>query len=89
MFLCPASRKADPSKEIESEAAPLALLLGLPIIAANDLSNYPAMYSGTFHYSAPVAPYLVLAAIGGTVYGCIVLFLFGRSWLAAFRGRSP
>ena len=44
---------------------PITLLLGLPIIAANVLSNYPAQYSGTFHYSAPVAPYFVLAAIGG------------------------
>lgn len=45
---------------------PVSLLLGLPLIALNVLSNFPAQYSGTFHYSAPVAPYLVLAAIGGT-----------------------
>jgi hypothetical protein len=45
---------------------PVSLLLGLPLLAANVLSNYPAQYSGTYHYSAPVAPYLVLAAIGGT-----------------------
>ncbi len=44
---------------------PISLLLGLPLIALNVVSNYPAQYSGTFHYSAPVAPYLVLAAIGG------------------------
>lgn len=44
---------------------PIPLLLGLPLIALNVVSNYPAQYSGTFHYSAPVAPYLVLAAIGG------------------------
>jgi putative peptidoglycan lipid II flippase len=32
-----------------------------------------------------VAALTLLAAIGGAVYGCIVLVLFGRSWLAAFR----
>jgi uncharacterized membrane protein len=45
---------------------PVSLLLGLPLIALNVVSNYPAQYSGTFHYSAPVAPYFVLAAIGGS-----------------------
>lgn len=45
---------------------PLSLLLGAPLILANVISNYPAQYSGTFHYSAPVVPYFVLAAIGGT-----------------------
>jgi putative peptidoglycan lipid II flippase len=35
-----------------------------------------------------VAALMLLAAIGGAVYGCIVLVLFGRSWLAAFQGRS-
>ncbi|MGB8647060.1 MAG: DUF2079 domain-containing protein [Anaerolineae bacterium] len=45
---------------------PLGLLLGLPMIVANTISNYPGQYSGTFHYSAPVAPYFVLAAIGGS-----------------------
>jgi putative peptidoglycan lipid II flippase len=35
-----------------------------------------------------VAALALLAAIGGTVYGLIVLVLFGRSWLAAFRARS-
>jgi uncharacterized membrane protein len=44
---------------------PIALLLGLPLIAANVLSNYPAQYSGTYHYSAPLVPYFVLGAIGG------------------------
>lgn len=45
---------------------PVSLLLGAPLILANVLSNYPAQYSGTFHYSAPVVSYFVLAAIGGT-----------------------
>jgi hypothetical protein len=29
-----------------------------------------------------------LAAIGGTFYAGIVLTIFGRRWLAAFRGRA-
>ncbi len=44
---------------------PIALLVGAPLLILNLLSNYPAQYSGTYHYSAPVAPYFVLAAIGG------------------------
>ena len=35
-----------------------------------------------------IAALALLAAIGGGVYGVIVLVLFGRSWLAAFRSRS-
>lgn len=45
---------------------PISLLLGLPLIALNVLSNFPAQYSGTYHYSAPIAPYMILAAIGGS-----------------------
>jgi putative peptidoglycan lipid II flippase len=30
----------------------------------------------------------VLAAIGGTIYAGLVLAIFGRRWLAAFRGRA-
>ncbi|MEW5718645.1 MAG: DUF2079 domain-containing protein [Chloroflexota bacterium] len=44
---------------------PTFLLVGSPSLILNLLSNYPAQYSGTYHYSAPVAPYFVLAAIGG------------------------
>ncbi len=44
---------------------PVTLLIGSPSLALNLLSSYPAQYSGTYHYSAPVAPYFVLAAIGG------------------------
>lgn len=47
---------------------PVSLLLGSPLILANVISNYPAQYSGTFHYSAPVVPYFVLAAIGGSAW---------------------
>jgi putative peptidoglycan lipid II flippase len=35
-----------------------------------------------------VAALALLAAIGGGVYGGIVLVLFGRDWLAAFKARS-
>ena len=35
-----------------------------------------------------IAALTLLAAIGCAVYGCIVLVLFGRDWLAAFRARS-
>jgi uncharacterized membrane protein len=45
--------------------APEMLLLGTPILAANLLSSYFAMYSGEFHYSAPLVPVLLIAAIYG------------------------
>ena len=44
---------------------PIALLVGAPSFLLNLFSNYYAQYSGSYHYSAPVAPYFVLAAIGG------------------------
>jgi len=44
---------------------PVTLWVGSPLFVLNLLSIYPAQYSGTYHYSAPVAPYFVLAAIGG------------------------
>lgn len=44
---------------------PLTLLIGAPSLVLNLLSSFPAQYSGTYHYSAPAAPYFVLAAIGG------------------------
>jgi uncharacterized membrane protein len=44
---------------------PVSLLVGSSSLILNLLSNYPAQYSGTYHYSAPVAPYFVLGAIGG------------------------
>ena len=46
---------------------PVMLLVGSPLLLLNLLSSYPAQYSGTYHYSAPVVPYFVLAAIGGAV----------------------
>jgi len=47
---------------------PVSLLLGSPLILANVISNYPAQYVGTFHYSAPVVPYFIIAAIGGSAW---------------------
>lgn len=44
---------------------PVSLLVGSPSLILNLLSSYEAQYSGTYHYSAPVASYFVLAAIGG------------------------
>ncbi len=32
---------------------------------------------------------LVLALIGGVVYGALVLALFGRRWLSLLRARAP
>ena len=47
--------------------APDFLLLATPLLLANLLSSYAAQYSGEFHYSAPLVPYFVVAAIvGGT-----------------------
>ena len=45
--------------------APDILLLGAPLLAANLLSSYAAQYSGEFHYSAPLVPYFVVAALFG------------------------
>ncbi len=44
---------------------PELLLLSASILAANLLSAYPAQYSGELHYSAPLVPYFVTAAIVG------------------------
>jgi hypothetical protein len=45
--------------------APEFLLLGLPVLVANVFSNFPGQYSGEQHYSAPLAPVFVIAAIYG------------------------
>ncbi|MCB0192431.1 MAG: DUF2079 domain-containing protein [Anaerolineae bacterium] len=46
--------------------APELLLLGLPVLLANVLSNFPGQYSGEQHYSAPVVVAFVIAAIYGS-----------------------
>lgn len=61
---------------------PVSLVLGSPIILANAISNYPAQYSGTFHYSAPVVPYVVIAAIGGSAW--LIRKLRARDFKYAF-----
>jgi uncharacterized membrane protein len=45
--------------------APELLILGLPILVANLLSNFPGQYSGEQHYSAPLVVAFILAAIYG------------------------
>jgi uncharacterized membrane protein len=45
--------------------APEILLLALPLLLANLLSTYPAQYYGDFHYSAPLVPYVAVAAVYG------------------------
>ena len=55
------------------------LLLSAPIYLANALSDYPLMYSGELHYSAPVVPFFVVSAI----YGAKRLV----GWLGKFRQR--
>jgi len=49
---------------------PVALLMGAPVLAANLLSDYPAMFSGEFHYSAPVMPFIIIGAIYGVGWLC-------------------
>ncbi|MEA3375486.1 MAG: DUF2079 domain-containing protein [Chloroflexota bacterium] len=47
--------------------APEMLLLALPTVTINVLSTFPAMYTlDVVHYSVPVVPFVVIAAI----YGC-------------------
>jgi hypothetical protein len=41
-----------------------------------------------WHGIGDLATLALLAAVGGAVYGGIVLALFGRQWLATFRSRS-
>jgi uncharacterized membrane protein len=45
--------------------APEVILLGAPVLLANQLSAYPAQYYGEFHYSAPVLVYFATAAAFG------------------------
>jgi uncharacterized membrane protein len=45
--------------------SPTTLILGLPVLVANLLSNFAGQYSGEQHYSAPLAPSFLIAAIYG------------------------
>ena len=59
--------------------APEFLFLGLPVLAANTLSNFPGQFSGEQHYSAPLAPVFVIAA----VYGARRIMWLGERLAAA------
>jgi putative peptidoglycan lipid II flippase len=60
-------------------AMALVLLFAYPLVASrlSSLSRF-----------SNVAELIVLALIGGAVYGAIILALFGRQWLPVIRGRS-
>ncbi|WP_423224562.1 DUF2079 domain-containing protein [Candidatus Amarolinea aalborgensis] len=57
--------------------APEILLLSAPLLLANLFSAYPAQFSGEFHYSAPLIPYVALAAVIG-----VRRLLAVRAWTA-------
>lgn len=65
-------------------AAPWALILAAPTLGINMLSNYPPMYSGISHYSAPVVPFLLI----GAVYGAHSLAGFMQRRLRLSGGRA-
>ncbi|MGC8782693.1 MAG: DUF2079 domain-containing protein, partial [Anaerolineae bacterium] len=44
---------------------PEILLLSAPLLLANLFSAFPMQYFGELHYSAPLAPYLIVAALAG------------------------
>jgi len=45
--------------------APEWLLAALPSLAENMLSSDPVVYSGVYHYNAPIIPFVMIAAIHG------------------------
>jgi uncharacterized membrane protein len=48
---------------------PLLLFLALPSLAINTLSNNSATYSpNTFHYTAPIVPFIVVSSISGVAF---------------------
>lgn len=46
--------------------APEWLLAALPSVVENMLSSDPVVYSGVYHYNAPIIPFIMVAAIHGT-----------------------
>ncbi|MFQ5610758.1 MAG: DUF2079 domain-containing protein [Anaerolineae bacterium] len=55
--------------------APEVLVVGLPVLLANMLSNFPGQFSGEQHYSAPLVSVFTVAAILGAAR--IVSLLYG------------
>lgn len=55
--------------------APWVLVLALPTLALNLLSNYPNMYSGMFQYNAEIVPILIFSTIEA-----IVLLVWFMQW---------
>jgi len=55
--------------------APWVLVLALPTLALNLLSNYPNMYSGLFQYNAEIVPILIFSTIEA-----IVLIVWFMQW---------
>jgi hypothetical protein len=48
-----------------------------------------AEWAGNWHGLRDLATLGALAIIGTVVYAGMIAVLFGREWLAAFRGKSP
>ncbi|MDO9065658.1 MAG: DUF2079 domain-containing protein, partial [Chloroflexota bacterium] len=59
---------------------PLSLLIAAPSLAINLLSNYPVMYSGVSHYSAPLVPWVIVSAVLGVAWL--------RGWAVKLGGRA-
>jgi uncharacterized membrane protein len=55
--------------------APWVLVLAVPSLALNLLSNYPNMYSGLFQYNAEIVPVLIFSTIEA-----IVLIVWFMKW---------
>ena len=62
--------------------SPFTLLLALPDLTINVLSDFPFQYSSRVHYDAPIIPFLVVSAIFGVQ---IVSRMVGRFARSLFR----
>jgi len=65
--------------------SPFTLALAGGSFAINLLSNYPTMYSGVSHYSAPIVPFVIAAAIEGTAWLHQKLLEIGKPRSSAWR----
>ncbi len=68
--------------------SPGLLLTGAPLLLANLLSSFPLQYSGESHYSAALAPFVVMAAASG-VARVLRILKRGPSRAALMGGRLP